>query len=195
MPVEDTLRSSTQYLTAICREEIAEHRAKTFHGLVRCSKLRTAVRWITERKKRGVLQPNDHCTKTGEPVMEVLRTKNPDARPPSEASLYASPDNPLEMVPVDITDDMVSAVAGRLLGGAGPGGSDLVSLQNWLLRFGAASGELRLIVEEVGEWLRNGWSPWAAYRAMMSGWLIALDKSPGIRPVGIGETWQRLLAK
>ena len=55
------------------------------------------------------------------------------------------------MVLVDITDDVVSAVAGRLLGGAGPGGTDLISLQHWLLRFGAASGELRLIVAEVGE--------------------------------------------
>ena len=32
MLVEDTLRSSTQYLTAVRREESAEHRAKTFHG-------------------------------------------------------------------------------------------------------------------------------------------------------------------
>ena len=39
------------------------------------------------------------------------------------------------------------------------------------------------------------WPPWAAYRALMSGRLIALEKSPGIRPVGIGETWRRLLAK
>ena len=30
---------------------------------------------------------------------------------------------------------------------------------------------------------------------MMAGWLMALDKSPGIRLVGIGETWRRLLAK
>ena len=35
----------------------------------------------------------------------------------------------------------------------------------------------------------------AAYRALISGRLIALDKSPGIRPVWIGETWRRLLAK
>ena len=71
----------------------------------------------------------------------------------------------------------------------------MVSLQHWLLRFGAASGELRLIVAEVREWISNGRPPWATYRAMMSGQLIALDKNPGIRPVGIGETWQRLLAK
>ena len=99
------------------------------------------------------------------------------------------------MVPVDITDDVVSAVAGRLSGGVGPGGTYYISLQNWLLRFGAASGELRLIVAEVGEWLSNGRTPWAAYRALMSGRLLALDKSLGLRPVGIGETWRHLLAK
>ena len=29
----------------------------------------------------------------------------------------------------------------------------------------------------------------------MSGRMIALDKQPGIRPVGVGETWHRLMAK
>ena len=52
-----------------------------------------------------------------------------------------------------------------------------------------------MIVAEVGEWLSNGRPPWAAYRALMSCRLIALNKSPGIRPVGIGDTWRRLLAK
>ena len=154
------------------------------------------MRWITEIKKGGVLQPDDHCTKMGERVMEVLCTKHPDARPPPlAASLDIYPNNPPEMVPVGIRDDVVPEVAGRLSGGAGPGGTDSGSLQHWLLRFGAASGELSFIVAEVGEWLSNGRPPWAAYRAMMSGGLIALDKSPGIRPVGIGETWQHLLAK
>ena len=54
---------------------------------------------------------------------------------------------------------------------------------------------MRLIVAEMGEWLINGRPPRAAYRALMSGRLIALDKSPGIRPAGIGDTWRRLLAK
>ena len=82
MLVEDTLRSSTQYLTAVRREETAEHRAKTFHGLVLRGKLRTAVRWITEREKGGVLLPEEQFTKTGERVLEVLCTKHLDARPP-----------------------------------------------------------------------------------------------------------------
>ena len=127
--------------------------------------------------------------------MEVPHAKHPDARPLSAACLDAYPGKPPEMVPVDITDDLVSAVAGRLSRGAGEGGNDSISLQHWLLRFGAASGELQLIVAEVGKWLSNGRPSWAAYLALMSGRLIALEKSPGIRPVGIGETWRRLLAK
>ena len=74
MLVEDTLRSSTQYLTPVRREETTEHRSKIFHGLVLRGKLRTAVKWVTEREKGGVLQPEEHCTKTGDLVLEVLHT-------------------------------------------------------------------------------------------------------------------------
>ena len=37
--------------------------------------------------------------------------------------------------------------------------------------------------------------PRAAYHALMSGRLIALEKQPGVRPVGVGETWRRLFDK
>ena len=72
--------------------------------------------------------------------MEVLRTKHPEVRPPTAASLDSYPDRPREIVPVDITNDTVTEVRGLLSGGTGPGGTDSVSLQHWLLRFGAASG-------------------------------------------------------
>ena len=37
--------------------------------------------------------------------------------------------------------------------------------------------------------------PWAAYREVMACRLVALDKIPGVCPVGIGETLLRALAK
>ena len=89
---------------------------------------------------------------------------------------------------------MVTAVVGQLSGGAGPGGTDLVSLQHWILFFGGASGELRLIVGDFTECLSNGRPPWAAYRAMMSGRMIAMHKQPGIRDVGVCETWRHKMA-
>ena len=120
--------------------------------------------------------------------MEVLRTKHPEAWTPTAASLDSYPDRPPEISPVDITYDTVTEVAGRLLGGAGPGGTDSVLLHHWLMRFRTASGELWLVAGDFVEWLGNGRPPWAAYRALMSGRLIAMDKQPGIRPVGVRET-------
>ena len=63
------------------------------------------------------------------------------------------------------------------------------------MQLGVASAELRLIIEDFVERLANGWPPWVAYRALMSGRLIALDKHPEIRPVGVGGTWKRMMVK
>ena len=40
-----------------------------------------------------------------------------------------------------------------------------------------------------------GRPPWAAYRLLIIGWLIVLHKQPGIRPVGVGDTWRRMMEK
>ena len=37
--------------------------------------------------------------------------------------------------------------------------------------------------------------PWASYRALILGRLIGLNKCPGLRPVGVGDTWWKVLAK
>ena len=47
----------------------------------------------------------------------------------------------------------------------------------------------------MADWMANSSPPWAAYRALMACRLVALDKRPGVRPVGIGETLRQALAK
>ena len=128
-------------------------------------------------------------------MLEVLCTKHQEAQTPPAVCLESYTGRPPELTPVDITEYTVTAIAGRIFGAAGPGGTDSVSLQHWLLRFVAASAELRLIVGDLVEWLENGQPPRAAYWALMSVQLIALDKQPGIRPVGVGETRRRMMAK
>ena len=125
----------------------------------------------------------------------MIRAKHPEALTSTAASLTTYTVCPPELTPVDITDDTMTAVAGRLSGSARPRGTDSVSLQHWPLQFVAASAELRMIVGNFVKWLGNGRIPWAAYRTLMSSRLIALDKQPGIRPVGVGETWRRLMEK
>ena len=70
-----------------------------------------------------------------------------------------------------------------------------MELRNWLLRFGCASEELRVVVASLADWMANSSSPWAAYCALMACLRVAQDKRPGFRPMGIGDTLYRDLAK
>ena len=79
--------------------------------------------------------------------------------------------------------------------GSDPGGTDSEALQGWLLKFGQDSTRLCNIVETSVDWLANGSPPWAAYCAFMHDLLISLDKQPGVRPVGVGETWRSIFTK
>ena len=99
-------------------------------------KLQSAVRWITEREKGGVIQPETPCLKSGQPVLDFSRSKEPEDRPPSAQSLDAYVGKPTGNGAVEITYRAVATVARQLLGSVGPGGVDSISLKPWLLRFG-----------------------------------------------------------
>ena len=137
---------------------------------------------------------DDLDAKSGLPVLDVLKSKHPEAIiPPTE--VLEDYESVPSFVPLDITACTVESVARKMSGGAGPGGVDSIALQSWLLRFGKESAKLREAIASFTRWMANESPPWAAYRAFMANRLIALDKCPGVRPVGVGEVWRRLFAK
>ena len=77
-------------------------------------------------------------------------------------------------VPLDFTEDDVTWVASKLSGAAGA-----MELHNWLICFGCASEESRVVVNSLADWMANSSPSWAAYRALMACHLVALDKRPG----------------
>ena len=174
-------------------------RARSYNARVLSGRLNSAVRTLTSRGGGGVLQLDDLCSKAGRPVLAILQEKHPELRDPPTVGL---PDGAFEPypscptpIPVLVTAEDVEAIAPRLSGAAGPGGTDAVDLRNWLLRFGRESEAFRMEMAAWTNWLANTHPPWAAYRAIMSSRLVALDKQPGTRPVGIGEVYRRLWAK
>ena len=70
-----------------------------------------------------------------------------------------------------------------------------MELRNWLLCFGCASEELRVVIASLSDWMANSSPPCTAYCALMECHIVAPNKRPGVRPVGIWETLRRVLAK
>ena len=98
-------------------------------------------------------------------------------------------------VNVVITEENVEKTASKLSGSGGLNGFDSVALKNVLLQRGQASRKLRQTFAKFASWLANDFPPWAAYRALMWCREIALDKMPGVRPIGIGDIFRRFIAK
>ena len=56
------------------------------------------------------------------------------------------------------------------------------------------STELKEEMARWTVWLANTSQPWAAYRATMASCLVAMDKMPGVRPLGFREIYCKLRA-
>ena len=162
--------------------------ARSYHDTVLYGKLRQAVRRATNREGGRCLLPGDQCTKTGQPVEEVLWENHPDMSfPPTEnptCTGFEKYGEVPETVPLEFTEDDFTWVISNLSGAAGALGEEAMELRNWLLCFGCASEELRVVIAMLADWMDNPPPPWTAYRAMMACRLVAIDKQPGVPPWG-----------
>lgn len=199
--IDDTVSLLKERAQKYAPTKNPEKEARTFNLMVLSGRLRSAVRRLTFREGGGILQPEDNCTKTGRPVLDVLCKKHPELREPSNigsatGSFEPVPDADwMKPIPVNVTTDTVAQVATHLSGAAGPDGVDGIDLRNWLLRFGNESEIMRAEMSLWCMWLANSHPPWAAYRAMMAGRLVPFGKEPGVQPIGIGSIIRRTLAK
>ena len=155
-----------------------ENNARAYTSLLLRGKLSSAVQWITDRERGSIFQMVDTHTNTGETVLPVLRSKHPEARPETAAILYRYEGDPPEMVQLDVTAETVSDAGWWIFGGSGPGGTDMVSLQHWILWYRDARVELIHIVGKTTDWLSNSCLPWANYRDLMDERIIGTNKNP-----------------
>ena len=121
------------------------------------------------------------------PVIEVLKGRHPAAEVPGADAMceYARCPDPM---PLLVTQEVVATVVKKLSGSAGLVGPDAEHLKDMCMRHGVASEALREAISALTGWMANTDVPWAACRAFRACRLAALDKQPGVRPVGIGET-------
>jgi hypothetical protein len=103
-----------------------------------------------------------------------------DKHPQSQAVKHYEED-------LDITSEHVENVAKKMSGAAGLSGFDSSALKFLLLSHGQASNRLRDVIAKFSQWLSNDTPPFAAFLAALANRLIAMDKFPGVRPIGIGD--------
>ena len=178
-----------------------DHIVRVFTKLMLEGNARAAVHWVTERAGGGLLQPTDTVDYNhpqfgvvSKTVLDALRLKHPDPSVPP-TSVLPSFDNLPYLEDVEITGAHIQSVAHQFQSGVGPGGCDASHRRDILLQFGASSTRLHDTVAAVCCRLCNTITPWEDIQALIACRLIALNKCPGVRPIGIGETLHRVIGK
>jgi len=145
----------------------------------------------------GVLHLDDIISGSGK-VYDILKSKHPAAAPLHSEALL--PDDftttPVHPVIFDVLDgSVVKAAALRTSGAAGPSGIDAHGWRRLCSSFRSASDELCSSIATLAHLLCTTFVDPVIVSPLMACRLIALDKRPGVRPIGIGETVRHIIAK
>ena len=163
-------------------------------------KTRSALRLLQDEHQGTVLSPDSEIeTSDGkETVLNVLMKKHPKGQPLIPEAVTSNKPTPQDIHPIifeKITAKSISDSALRTEGSAGPSGLDAVSWRRICCSFQGASvglcGALALVARKIASTYVDP----VPLRPLTACRLIALDKCPGIRPIGIGEVPRRIIAK
>ena len=80
-------------------------------------------------------------------------------------------------------------------GAAGLSGLDAAAWKHMCISFKQASGDLCDAIASVARRMCSSFLDPKGFAALVACRLIALDKCPGVRPIGIGETVRRIIGK
>ena len=131
-----------------------------------------AVRQLTDRNGGSIFSPDDPCTKTGQPVLQILQEKHPMPWEPTNLGTHGGDFEPYSNLPScmgpQVSSDIVEVVCSKMSRAAGPNGVNSSDLCAWLLQFGLL---LLTLCHEIGEltnWLASCVPSWESYCTFMA---------------------------
>ena len=164
---------------------------KSFSDLMLRGKVRDALRLLSKSDDKGVLSlsdvvsPNSNLT-----VYDVLESKHPPAQPPSIEFLVHPNSNASQVHPIvfeRIDAHCIRSAVLRTFGAGGPSRLDAYGWRRLCTSFGKASNELCHSLALVAKRMRSSHVHPDGLKPLLACRLIALDKNPGVRPIGICE--------
>ena len=176
---------------SVLEENSKRHKrhARSFTNLMFEGKTKAAIRLLTEESKGGFLRLCDEVDST-HTVKDILIEKHPPGQPAHADSIDCNA-KPPEVHPVlfdSIDASLIRSAALRTYGAAGPSGLDAVCWRRLCTSFKAASQSLCQSLANTARRLCTDIVDPSITAPLFACRLIALNKNPGVRPIGIGDT-------
>ena len=167
-----------------------EDNAKLFVRFMIHGKVNSALRLLEETNSNGILPMNKEN-------LEVLKQKHPLPSPSVVGSLLFGPVLEIERTYFDTIDaDMIDRAMWMTKGAAGPSNMDSQFFRELCHKsFKKESNVLKQHIAALARKLATENINPEHLESYVACRLVPLDKNPGLRPIGIGETLRRIIGK
>ena len=169
-----------------------EDLARRFAKLMLQGKVNPAIRLLDEGSNGGILPLT-------EDTMQCLQQKHPRGNAKNEMMLLQGPLKKINSIIYDnINANLIKRCAINTKGSAGPSGVDADFWRKIISSniYGTTSDDLcHAIALMTRKLCSDELQDSNSIQALMACRLIPLDKSPGVRPIGIGEVLRRIIGK
>ena len=174
--------------------------ARSFANLMFEGKTSAATKLLTGHQRGGLLRPTDIADPSNPAVLvrDVLRDKHPPAQPLRRDCLVTADSEPTPFHPVlfeALNGSLIRSAALRTFGAPGPSGVDARGWRRLCTSFHSASSDLCDAMALFARRLCTKFVSPDILTSFLSCRLIALDKCPGVRPIGVCEVARRIIAK
>ena len=129
-------------------------------------------------------------------VLDVLKEKHPAPGDITQEVLHGTSEKPFHPVIFEAIDsEVVRRAALHTEGSAGPSGIDAAGWRRMCTAFRKASDDLCHSLSSVARRVSCEYLDPTILNSFTACRLIALDKNPGVRPIGVAEVLRRIISK
>ena len=157
--------------------------------------VKSALR-MTSTQDKGMPMNVSDSIGDNETVFDALCQKHPEKKPLTPSAI--TNDSATNFHPVifeEITGDFIRNIVLHTQGSAGPSGLDAKEWKHLCTSFQSASDSLCDAIAKLSVRLCSSIINPDGISALTASRLIALNKSPGVRPIGVGEVLRRVICK
>ena len=172
--------------------------ARSFAKQMFQGKCHSAFQLLEEESGSAGVLGEDHTLPSGQTVSEVLQSKHPAAQGLKQEALL-SPDTfpplPDQVIFECIDADLIRHAAKQTNGSAGPSGLNAHAWRRMCCSFKEASDGLCHSLALLARRLCTQFIHPSILAPLLACRLVALDKNPGVRPIGVCEVARRIISK
>ena len=173
------------------KENSAENRPRLFAKMMMAGKVKDAIRFLTQSNSNDIIPISEES-------LQELKKKHPPREPPIKSALMM-PNEPIQephsIIFDQLNGELIRKVALRTEGSAGPSGLDASAWRRLCTSFAHNSSDLCEALACTAKRICCSFVDPVFISSFVACHLIALDKHPGIRPIGIGEISRRIVGK